>query len=77
MKSGTIINYSIKKRVDIEPVHNEKKLKTKKVKSYESKFKISKEGHNCICLSLILIPSFVKIGYLLSRNVLKECKYIL
>ena len=35
MKSGTIINCSIKKRVDIEPVHNEKKLKTKKVKFYE------------------------------------------
>ena len=32
---------------------------------------MSKEGYNCICLSVILIHAVVKIGYLLSKNVLK------
>lgn len=32
---------------------------------------MSKEDYNCICLSVILIHSVVKIGYLLSKNVLK------
>ena len=70
-----------KKGFDSEPVHNEKYLKTK-IKSYEEKIstnfrkdKISKEGTQCICLSVILIDSVLGTDKNYHPQVLlEECK---
>ena len=58
-----MIKNSIKKEFDSEPVYNEKYLKAK-IKSYNAKIstyfhnnKMSKEGSQFICLSVILIDS--------------------
>ena len=74
---------SIIKRFDSEPVYNEKYLKTK-IKSYERKIntnlhghKISKEGFQCICITIILIGSVFRTNKNCYPQVfLEECKYI-
>ena len=57
------VKNSLKKEFDSEPVYNEKYLKAK-IKSYNGKIntnfhnnKITKEGSQFICLSVILIDS--------------------
>ena len=62
-KTGKKVKNTIDKEFDSGPVYNEKYLKAK-IKSYNGKIntiyhnnKISKEGSQRICLSLILIDS--------------------
>ena len=57
-----------KEKFHTKPVYNEKNLKTK-IKSYNGKIntsfhnnKIPKEGSQLICLSVILIDSFFRLG---------------
>ena len=57
-----------KEKFHTKPVYNEKNLKTK-IKSYNGKIntsfhnnKIPKEGSQLICLSVILIDSFLRLG---------------
>ena len=69
---------------DSESVYNEKYLKTE-IKSCEGKIsanfhndKVPKEDSQWICLSVILVGSFLGIGKDLYIQVfLEECKYIL
>ena len=77
------VQNSIKKEFDGEPVYNEKYLKAK-IKSYNGKTtqifhnnKISKEGSQFICLSVILIDSVFRMGKNYYPQVfLEECKYV-
>ena len=77
------VSKSIKKAFDTEPVYNKKYLKAR-IKSYNAKIntnfhnnKISKEGFQCICLSVILIDSVFRTGNNYYLQVfLEECKYI-
>ena len=77
------VKNSTKKQFDSEPVYNEKYLKAK-VKSYNWKIntnfhnnKISKEGSQFICLSVILIDSIFRTCRNYYPQVfLEECKYV-
>ena len=77
------VNKSIKKEFDSELICSEKYLKTK-IKSYKGKIntsfhnnKIPKEGSQCICLSVILIDSIIRIGNeYYSQVFLEECEYV-
>ena len=76
------ISNSIRKRVDREPVHNEKYLKTK-IKSYEGKIntnfngeKLPKKGSQYICLLVILIDSVFRTGKNYCPLFSEECKHI-
>ena len=76
----------IKKELDSKPVWNEKYLKylKTKIKSYNEKIntnfqnnKISKEGSQCICLSVILIDSaYKKDKNFYPQVFLEEYKYV-
>ena len=76
----------IKKEFDSKPVWNEKYLKylKTKIKSYNEKIntnfqnnKISKEGSQCICLSVILIDSaYKKDKNFYPQVFLEEYKYV-
>ena len=74
---------SLKKKIDSEPVYNEKYLKAT-LKSYNEKIninfhdlKIPKEGSQFICLSTILIDSIFRAGKNSYPQVfLEECKYV-
>ena len=73
----------VKKEFDSNPVYNEKYIKTR-IKLYNGKIntnfhnnKITKEGSQCICLSVILIDSVYEkdnIDYLLVF--FEKCKYV-
>ena len=71
----------MKKGFDSEPVHDEKCLKSK-TKSYDSKIKTNfcgnkmpKDGTHCVCLSMILIDSVVKMDKNYYPQIfLEECK---
>ena len=73
----------IKKEFDSNPVYNENYIKTK-IKSYNGKIntnfhnnKITKEGCQCICLSVILIDSvYKKKKNYYPQVILEECKYV-
>ena len=77
------VSGSIKKGFDREPVYNEKYLKID-IKSYKGKIstnfhnnKITKEGSQCICLSVILIDSVYRTGKNYYPQVLlEECKHV-
>ena len=77
------VRNSIKKEFGIEPVNNEKYLKTK-VKSSKRKIntnfhnnKIPKEGSQYICLSVILIDSVFRTRKNYYPQVfLEECKFV-
>ena len=77
------VNKSIKKEFDSELICSEKYLKTK-IKSYKGKIntsfhnnKIPKEGSQCICLSVILIDSIIRIdNEYYSQVFLEECEYV-
>ena len=77
----TKVSNIIKKEFD--NVYNKKYIKTK-IKSYNGKVntsfhnnKISKEGSQCICLSVILIDSVYKKNKNYYPQVfLEECKYV-
>ena len=61
-------------KIDSEPVHNEKYLRTK-IKYYKGKIN-TKEGSHCISLSIILIDSiYEKHEYYYPQVFLEECKY--
>ena len=73
---------NLRKYFDNEPVYNEKYLKAK-VKSYNEKRnknffgnKMSKEGSQLICLSVILIDSAFRTGENYHPKVFLECKYV-
>ena len=77
------VKNSLKKEFDSEPVYNEKYLKAK-IKSYNGKIntnfhntKITREGSQFICLSVILINSVFKTSKNYYPQVfLEECKYV-
>ena len=77
------VKNSIRKEFDSEPVYNEKYLKAK-IKSYNGKIntnshnnKITKEGSQFICLSVILIDSVFRAGEnYYPQLLLEECKYV-
>ena len=83
MKNCQKISNIIKKEFDSQPLYNKKCLKTK-VKSYNETIsinlhnnKITKEGSQCICLSVILIDSvYRKNKNYYSQVFLEECKYV-
>ena len=72
-----------KKKINSEPVCNEKYLKPE-IKSYNGKMntnfhnnKIPKEGSKFICLAVILIDSVFRKGKnYYSHVIIEECKYI-
>ena len=74
---------SKKKKINSEPVCNEKYLKPE-IKSYNRKMntnfhnnKIPKEGSKFICLAVILIDSVFRKGKnYYSQVILEECKYV-
>ena len=73
----------LKKEFDCEPVYNEKYLKDK-IKSYDGKTntnfhsnKITKEGSQFICLSVILIDFVLRTGKnFFPQMFVEECKYV-
>ena len=73
----------IKNGFGSDPVYNNKYLKTE-IKSYEGKVntifhndKTLTDGSHCICLSVVFIDSFFKMGKKYYPQVfLGECKYI-
>ena len=83
MKFGKKVSNIIKKEFDSKSVCNEKYMKTK-TKSYNEKIntnfqnnKISKEGSQCICLSLVLIDSvYRKDKNYYPQVFLEEFKYV-
>ena len=83
MKFGKKVSNIIKKEFDSKSVCNEKYMKTK-TKSYNGKIntnfqnnKISKEGSQCICLSLVLIDSvYRKDKNYYPQVFLEEFKYV-
>ena len=72
-----------KKKINSEPVCNEKYLKPE-IKSYNGKMntnfhnnKIPKEGSKFICLAVILIDSVFRKGKnYYSQVIIEECKYV-
>ena len=83
MKFEKNLKIASKKAFDSEQVYNEKYLKGK-LKPYNGKIKkkiynnkISKEGSQCIFLSVILINSIFKTGKIYYPQLfLEECKYV-
>ena len=77
------VKNTIDKEFGSDPVYNEKYLKAT-IKSYNGKIntnfhnnKITKEGSQCICLSVILIDSAFTTGSNYYFQVfLEECKYV-
>ena len=73
----------LKKEFDCEPVYNEKYLKDK-IKSYDGKTntnfhsnKITKEGSQFICLSVILIDFVLRTGKnFFPQMFVEECNYV-
>ena len=82
MKFGKKLKAVSKENFIVEPVYNDKYLKAE-IKSYNGKIntnfhdnKITKEGSNLICLSVILIESVSRTGKNYYPQVLlEECKY--
>ena len=82
MKFGKKLKTVSKENFVVEPVYNDKYLKAE-IKSYNGKIntnfhdnKITKEGSNLICLSVILIESVFRTGKNYYPQVLlEECKY--
>ena len=82
MKFGKKLKTVSKENFIVEPVYNDKYLKAE-IKSYNGKIntnfhdnKITKEGSNLICLSVILIESVFRTGKNYYPQVLlEECKY--
>ena len=83
MKFGKKLKNSIKRKIDSEPVYNEKYLKAK-IKSCKEKIntnfhdnKIPKNSSQFICLSVILINSVFRTGKNYYPQVfLEKCKYV-
>ena len=77
------VSKSIRKKLDSEPVYDEKYLETK-IKLYQGKIntnfynnKIPKESSQCICLTVIMANSVFRTGNNYYPQIaLEECKYI-